>query len=80
MKRGKTRTVSQKVETLEDRLALAKEYLEKNAFMRAADYEGLTGQVASSAWRDLQAFRKNPESGITTRGKGASLIYVLKSE
>lgn len=80
VKRGKTKTVSPKAETQEDRLALAKEYLEENAFMRAADYERLTGMGSTSAWRDLQAFRSNPESGITTRGRGASLIYVLSTE
>lgn len=80
VKKGKTKTVSQKPDTLEDRLALAKEYLEKNAFMRAVDYARLTKQAPSSAWRDLQAFRNDPESGITTRGKGVSLIYVLREE
>lgn len=80
VKKGKTKTISQKTDTQEDRLAMAKEYLAKNAFMRAVDYEKLTKQASSSAWRDLQAFRSNPESGITTRGRGASLIYVLREE
>lgn len=80
VKKGKTKTIPKKSKSMEDRLALAKNYLAKNGFMRAADYQRLTGLNSTSAWRDLQAYRKNPESGIETRGRGASLIYVLRRE
>ncbi|MBQ0047620.1 MAG: hypothetical protein KBT33_08955 [Prevotellaceae bacterium] len=64
--------------TKEERLAIAKEYLAENKFMKIETYQYLTGLSRSAAYRELVSFRKDSNSGITTSGDGAHKVYVLR--
>ncbi len=65
----------------EERLQLALDYLSDSAhpMMRIADYVALTGLSRTAATLELQEFRENPESGITTSGRGTAKVYVKKN-
>lgn len=62
--------------TCEERLQLAHQYLETHPYMRVADYVAMTGLSKSAASIELKAFRQDPNSGITSTGHRASLLYV----
>lgn len=64
----------------EERLKLALEYLSspEHPVMRIKDYVELTGLSRTSATLELQEFRENPESGITTSGRGTSKVYIKR--
>ena len=66
--------------TQEERLRKAHEYLETNGFMHIVDYARLNKLSRSSAQRELQDFANDPNSGITTKGRGSHRIYVLSAE
>ena len=61
-----------------ERLQLALQYLDSHAYMRVDDYVGLTGLSKSAASVELKAFRHDPDSGIGSTGRRASLLYVRK--
>lgn len=62
--------------SLEERIALAKSYLEQNAFMRVADYAGLTGLSQSKASIELRQICVQPDTPIQAQGRGSHRIYV----
>ena len=63
----------------EERRLMALEFIEKNLFMKVADYARITGMSKTVASKELRRFRQNPASGITVRGHGTHIVYV-KSE
>lgn len=63
--------------TKAERLEMAKEYLAEKKYMSIGDYQRLTGLNRSAAYRELVSFRKDPASGITTKGDGTHKVYVL---
>lgn len=62
----------------EQRLALAKEYLEKHGAMKVADYMEMTGLSRTAATLELQEFRRDATSGIGFIGRGSSKVYVKR--
>lgn len=63
--------------TEEQRVKMAKDYLAEHQFMRVVDYMNLTGLSKTGACNELRMLKNNPQSGITSDGKGAGLIYKL---
>ena len=64
--------------TLEQRIQMARDYLEKHAFMRVADYVRLTGLSHTTASLELRKLEANPSSGITSKGQRSQKYYVLR--
>ncbi|MBQ9187682.1 MAG: DNA-binding protein [Prevotella sp.] len=63
--------------SLEERIQKAKEFLEKNSFMRVPDYVRLTGLSRTTATQELRRLALDPTSGITSRGIRSQKFYVL---
>ncbi|MBS7342500.1 MAG: DNA-binding protein [Parabacteroides sp.] len=66
--------------TPEERLALAKNYLEEHPFMQVADYCRLTGLCRTTASLELRRWREDPDSGIAIAGTGTHRVYIKKEE
>jgi len=66
--------------TVEERAALARQYLSERGFMRVADYAALTGLARTTAANELRRLAEDETSGITSVGARAGKIYVLGSE
>ncbi|MBQ8676753.1 MAG: hypothetical protein IJ528_11150 [Bacteroidaceae bacterium] len=62
--------------TLEERRQLALQFLDTHPVMHVEDYARLTGLSKTGASLELKVFRQDPESGITSTGRRASLLYV----
>lgn len=62
--------------TKEERLKLALNYLDKYGAMKVANYMEMTGLSHTKATLELQEFRRDVTSGITTIGKRSTLVYV----
>lgn len=76
--RGGTHRIHKQRYTREERLALALAYLEEHATMNIAQYKQLTGLSRTAATLELQAFRSEPESGISFIGSGTHKLYVKR--
>lgn len=66
--------------TEEERMAMAKDYLNEHPFMHVADYMRITGMSRTLATLELQKFRQDETSGITTTGRGCHKVYVMKKD
>ncbi len=62
--------------TPEERLQLARKYLEENPFLTVAKYSRLTGLVGTTAGLELKKWSKQEGSGIGTAGRAAHRIYI----
>lgn len=67
---------SSKKYTPEQRLELAKKYLDTHPYMRIADYVTLTGLRPTKASLELKQWARQPESGISTSGRGTHKVYI----
>lgn len=76
LKRGGERRLHKSPYTLEERRQLALQYLEQEGIMHVIDYARLTKLSKTTAGRELIALRKDPNSGITAKGRGAAKVYV----
>lgn len=62
--------------TKEERLARALQFIDERGYMRIDDYVGLTGLSRTAACNELIALRRDPNSDITTEGRGPATVYV----
>lgn len=69
---------SSQAHTEEERLKMAKEYLEKNPFITVDEYCSLTGLLRYAASRELKQWSANPETGITSTGRATHKVYVKR--
>lgn len=67
---------SSKRYTPEERLALAKQYLESHPYMRVADYTALTGLLRSAAAKELKQWAETEHSGIGCSGRSTHKVYI----
>lgn len=79
LQRGKVSRLHRSRYSREERLALALRFLDEHKEMCVTDYVTLTGLSRTTAVRELQAFRADPQSGIGYKGFGSHKIYVRKS-
>lgn len=66
--------------TLEERLHLALDELTRQSFLTVTDYMRLTHVNRNRATRELRFFAADPDSGITTKGRGSHKVYVKYRE
>lgn len=62
--------------TVEERAAMARQYLSEHGYMHVSDYASLTGLARSTATKELRLLAEDETSGITSSGSGAAKIYV----
>lgn len=61
---------------IEEHLELALQWLCNHPFITLQDYANITGVSTSTASRELKQITENPESAITTEGKGNRKVWV----
>lgn len=61
--------------TKEERVAMAKIYMDEHGIMRVANYEELTGLSHNDATKELRELRYDPTSGISASGNRSALVY-----
>jgi hypothetical protein len=79
LKRGGVSRIKKPKLTLDERIQKARDFLQKNMFMRVPDYVRLTGLSRTTAAQELRKLALDPSSGITSRGQRSQKYYVLKS-
>ncbi|MBO4663508.1 MAG: HU family DNA-binding protein [Bacteroidaceae bacterium] len=63
--------------TKEQRLDMARAFIAKHQLMRINEYMNITGLKKTAASQELRQFAESPSiTGITTVGRGSSLVYV----
>ena len=75
---GLVRHLRTPASTLEERLHLALDELTRQSFLTVTDYMRLTHVNRNRATRELRSFAADPDSGITTNGRGTHKVYVKK--
>lgn len=63
--------------TKEERLQKAKKYIEEHKAMRVKHYMALTGLSHTVAAKELREFSNDKDSGITSMGRGVTVVYIL---
>lgn len=76
LERGGVSRLQRSEYTLDERMALARDYLEHNAYMRVGNYAALTGLSHSKACAELRRLSQLPDSGFVSRGSGTHKVYV----
>lgn len=66
--------------TPEERLQLARTYLENHPWLDIATYARLTGLSRTTAGRELRKWHTTPGSGIGIEGRGTHRVYVKQEE
>ena len=64
--------------TPEERLRLAKEYLETRPYLTVANYAALTGLLRDTARKELNNWVEDKSSGIGSSGRGTHKVYVRR--
>ena len=77
VKDGESR-IRQPQTTLQERIELARKFLEKRPLMRIRDYVRLTGLSRTTASLELRSIAADPSSGITSTGSRSQKYYILK--
>ena len=73
---GLVRRIKEPAGSVEDRLRLALDELSRQPFLTVTDYMRLTHVNRNRATTELRSFAADPDSGITTRGRGCHKVYV----
>ena len=63
--------------TKEERLQKAQKYIEEHKAMRVKHYMALTGLSHTVAAKELREFSNDKDSGITSMGRGVTVVYIL---
>ena len=66
--------------SLEERIVLAKKYLENHVMMRVGDYAALTGLSHSKASIELRELCERPDAGFKAQGRGSHRVYIKRDE
>lgn len=77
LERGEDRRLKPSSYSAEERVELARQFLQKHPIMRTANYANLTGLSYTSASRELCRLCKDPASGIIARGTKSAKLYML---
>lgn len=62
--------------TAEERLNIAKKYLEENPFITVSDYSKMVELNRTTAAKELKAWAADTESGIAIKGLGTHKVYI----
>ncbi len=66
--------------TPEERLEIARKYLEQNAFLTVGMYAELTGLGRTAASLELRRWKQDDAAGIAVQGRGVHKVYVLRRQ
>lgn len=66
--------------TPEQRLEIAKKYVEENPYLTVRNYISMTGLRRTAATEELRAWASQPDSGIDIAGFGSHRVYVRSRE
>ena len=64
--------------TPEERLGLAREFLETHSYLTVSDYAALTGLLRNAAAKELRRWAEDETSGIGRSGRGTHRVYVRR--
>ena len=78
LERGGESRIKKSRLTIEERIEKARDFLQKNHFMRVPDYVRLTGLSRTTAGQELRKLALDPSTGITSRGQRSQKYYVLR--
>lgn len=65
--------------TLDERIALARQYLKEHTVMRTVDYAAMTGLSLTTATRELRQLSHNAATGIVAQGRRSAKVYLLST-
>lgn len=80
LERGKTKRLQKSPYGKEERLQKLKDYLSKHGSIDVQSYANMIKMTYSSAYRELEKFAVDPDSGISAMGRKHYKVYVLKKE
>ena len=66
--------------SLEERIKRARQFLQKNRYMRVNEYAAITGLAYTTASRELRRIAHDPASGIISQGRKSAKLYLLAEE
>ena len=78
LERGETKRLQRSPHTIEIRLQKLKDYLTQHSRIDVQTYANMVKMSYSSAYRELEKFVTNPDSGISTTGRKHYKVYLLK--
>lgn len=78
LERGETKRLQKSPYTAEERLQKLKEYLVKHNYIDVQSYANMVKMSYSSAYRELEKFVVDPNSGISTSGRKHYKVYLLR--
>lgn len=66
--------------TLEQRAAVARDYIAAHGYMRIADYASLIGMSKTAASIELRTLADDESNGIKPSGAGPAKVYVARDD
>ena len=66
--------------SLEERIKRARQFLQKNRYMRVNEYAAITGLAYTTASRELRRIAHDPASGIISQGRKSAKLYLLAED
>lgn len=76
LERGGESRLRQSKYSLEERIALANEFIERNNYMGVMEYAALTGLSSFKASIELRELSQRPDAGFKAEGRGSHKLYV----
>ena len=80
LERGGAKRLQKSPYTGEQRLKMLKDYLATNKSIDTKSYANMIKMTYSSAYRELEKFVADPDSGISTIGRKHYKVYVLEKQ
>ena len=78
LERGEDCRLRQSRYSSDERMALAREFVERNVYMRVSDYATITGISLSRASIELRELCQKPDAVFKPQGRGSHKVYVKK--
>ena len=76
LERGDDCRLKQSKYSADERMALARDFVERNVYMRVSDYAAITGLSLSKASIELRELCRKPDAGFKPQGRGSHKVYV----
>ena len=78
LEKGSVSRIRKSKYTEEQRLEMAKRFLQEHTVMRLGDYYRMVGLSRTTASLELRKWDADPESGIKSKGSYSAKVYVLR--
>ena len=78
LEKGSVSRIRKSKYTEEQRLEMAKRFLQEHTVMRLGDYYHMVGLSRTTASLELRKWDADPESGIKSKGSYSAKVYVLR--